>query len=83
MRTLAVVRHSCLCSNPFPASSPDVRFGSTVSFSAGPELFEILRPVQTKKLSCNSEDNSFTDHGSISEYHAFLETFPAAAVQCR
>ena len=82
MKTLTVFRLSCLCVSHFSVSVPDVRFGSAITTSEGPDLGEIKQPLESYLLSSNPETKFFEDPGSVSvsECSKLLENFGGTAL---
>ena len=79
-KTLTIFRLSCLCHGHFPSILPTVKFGSAVSSSSGPELFEIIEPVQSYLLACNAEKNIFIDPISVNGCVDLLDVLAGTAL---
>ena len=80
MQPLTLFQLSCLCVSHCPASVADVRFGSVMTSSEGPELGEIVKPLQSYSLSCNTEPNIIADPGSVGECVELLKFFVGTAL---
>ena len=60
---------------------PDVTYCSATTSSEGPDLGEIIEPLQSYFLSCNPEANKFTDPSTYSECVEIIEIFSGTALR--
>ena len=79
-KSLTMFRRSCLCIGHFTPELPNVKFGSAVAPSSGPELSEITKPVQRYFLSFSVQNKIFTDRSSNIECVELLNGFTGNAL---
>ena len=78
-KMLTIFWLNCLCIGHLRPVLPSVKFGSAVSSSDGPDLSEIIEPVQNCSLSSNVENKIFTSLNSFNECVALLDGFAGSA----
>ena len=81
MKTLNAFQLSSLCIAHFPASLLDVRFGSTMVPSEGPDSSEVIEPLQRYLFSCNPETDLLTDPSSVIGCMDLLAKFVGTALE--
>ena len=64
----------------FPAPISDVHFDAAMVSTQGPELSQVIEPLQRYFLSRNTEANIFTVPSSVSEYVELWKNFDGTAL---
>ena len=80
-RIMTIFRLSCLCLDHGKLDWSEVKFWSSAGVADGPDLSEIIEPVQSCLLSSNHKYQIFTDVSSVSERTELHEGSAGTAIE--